>query len=51
MGAWITARYGRKVRLKIGDVEVEARSIEEVDQLLQRARAFKTAQTEANDEA
>jgi hypothetical protein len=25
-GAWVTARYGRKVRLKIGDMEAEGRT-------------------------
>jgi hypothetical protein len=39
-GAWVQARYGRKVRIKIGDVEAEARTIEEIEQLLKRAQAF-----------
>jgi hypothetical protein len=33
-GAWVTARYGRKVRLKIGDVEAEGRTAEEIEGLL-----------------
>jgi hypothetical protein len=41
LGAWLQARYGRKVRLKIGDVEAEARTVEEVDGLLRRAQAFR----------
>jgi hypothetical protein len=40
-GAWVQARYGRKVRIKIGDVEAEARTIEEIEQLLKRAQAFR----------
>lgn len=39
-GAWLQAHYGRKVRLKIGDIEAEGRSEKEVAALLQRAAAF-----------
>lgn len=38
VGAWLHARYGRKVRLKIGDIEAEAQSMAEVEQLLARAQ-------------
>ena len=34
---WFVARAGRKVRLKIGDVEAEAFNIEDVKQLLELA--------------
>jgi hypothetical protein len=37
-GAWVQARYGRKVRLKIGDTEAEGRSVEEIETLLQKAQ-------------
>jgi hypothetical protein len=37
IGAWLHARYGRKARLKIGDVEAEARTVEEVEKLLRVA--------------
>ncbi|WP_250530490.1 hypothetical protein [Caballeronia sp. ATUFL_F1_KS4A] len=50
-GAWISGRSGRKVRLKVGDIEVEARTVKEVDQLLLRAQASRAGQPEANDEA
>lgn len=40
-GAWVQARYGRKVRLKIGDVEAEGRTIEEIESLLKRAAEFR----------
>jgi hypothetical protein len=33
-GAWLRARYGRKVRVKLGDTEVEARTVEEVENAL-----------------
>lgn len=38
-GAWISGRSGRRVRLKLGDIEVEARTVEDVDRLLLRAQA------------
>lgn len=40
-GAWLQARYGRKIRIKIGDVEAEARTFEEIEQLLKRAQEFR----------
>jgi hypothetical protein len=40
LGAWLHARYGRKVRLKIGDIEAEAQTAEEVERLLARAQEF-----------
>lgn len=39
-GVWIQAKLGRKVRLKIGDIEAEGRSTEEIRELLERAKAF-----------
>ena len=38
IGAWVQAKYGRRVRVKMGDIEVEARTIEEVQDLLKRAQ-------------
>jgi hypothetical protein len=46
-GAWVQARYGRKVRLEIttaGDVKAEGRSVEEIEALLQKAKEFKESQ-------
>ena len=34
--AWLHGRYGRKVRLKVGDVEVEARTVNEIEKLLKQ---------------
>ncbi|ASW04438.1 hypothetical protein [Paraburkholderia aromaticivorans] len=48
VGAWIAGRSGRKVRLKVGDIEAEARTIEEVEQLLQRARTMQAGQNYQN---
>jgi hypothetical protein len=39
-GAWLHARYGRKVRLKIGNVEAEAQTVAEVEKLLEQAEKF-----------
>lgn len=36
-GAFLHARFGRKIRIKIGDIEAEASSIAEVEQLLEKA--------------
>jgi hypothetical protein len=41
--AWLRGRYGRKVRIKIGEVEAEARSVEEIDALLKRVVDFRDA--------
>ncbi len=38
---WFAGRAGRKARLKFGDVEAEARTSEEVEQLLKSAAAFR----------
>ena len=37
VGAWLHARYGRRVRLKVGDIEAEAQTLEEVEKLLTHA--------------
>lgn len=37
LGAWLQSKAGRKVRLKDGDLEVEARKVEEIRQLLDMA--------------
>lgn len=34
---WIKGRYGRKAKLKIGDVEAEAQTVEEVEKLIKLA--------------
>jgi hypothetical protein len=38
VGAWLHAKYGRKVRLKIGDIEAEAQTMQEVETLLNKAQ-------------
>jgi hypothetical protein len=49
-GAWLQGRAGRKLRLKVGEVEVEARTVDEIDELLKRAKALQADQGQ-NDEA
>jgi hypothetical protein len=49
--AWLQGRAGRKLRLKVGDVEVEARTVEEIEQLLQRAQALQASQGGPKNEA
>jgi hypothetical protein len=50
-GAWVQARYGRRVRLKIGDVEVEARTIEEIERLEAVVRSFRNHDLKNSDES
>lgn len=51
LGAWLQSRAGRKVHLRVGDIEVEARTVEEADQLLQRAQALQASQESAQGQA
>ena len=41
VGAWITARSGRKLRIKVGDIELEANSPAEIDHLVAKTIALK----------
>lgn len=41
VAAWFQARSGRKMRLKIGDIEIEANSKQEVGEFLKQAVAAK----------
>jgi hypothetical protein len=50
-GAWVQGRYGRKVRLKIGDVEAEGRTPEEIQALLQQAADFQNAAHRKKDKS
>lgn len=46
---WLAGRAGRKARLKFGDVEAEARTPEEVEQLLKSAADFQARVKEKDD--
>jgi hypothetical protein len=37
IGAWLHGRAGRRVRLKVGDIEAEAHSVSEIEELLKQA--------------
>lgn len=41
VGAWIQGRAGRKVRLKVGDIELEAHSPADIERLVAQALALK----------
>lgn len=47
--AWITARFGRKVRLKVGDLEAEARTTAEVERLMKIAAEAQANRPKAGD--
>ena len=48
-GAWVQAKLGRKVRLKIGEIEAEGRSVAEVEKLLAAAVRFQEEQDARED--
>lgn len=37
-GVWIKARYGRKLKLKVGNTLIEANSIQEIELLVEQAK-------------
>ena len=43
LGAWLHARYGRRVRLKIGDIEAGAQTTEEVESFSTKRTKFSNA--------
>ena len=49
LGAWLQSKAGRKVRLKDGDIEVEAGTVEEVEKLFDMA-AEQRAKREQKEE-
>ena len=42
--AWLTARAGRKLRLKFDGIEIEANNAQEVTDMLQQVREFRDRQ-------
>jgi hypothetical protein len=48
--AWVQARNGRKVRIRIGEIEAEARSISEIETLLKKAAEFQDRDRPSGDE-
>jgi len=49
--AWVNARPGRKVRLKIGDVEAEGQNADEIAKLLAQAKDFQSSDPAKTDDA
>jgi hypothetical protein len=45
----VKAHYGRKVRLKFSDITAEARTPEEIGELLKRVAEFKDRKRGGND--
>jgi hypothetical protein len=45
VAAWFKGRAGRKLRLKVGDIEVEATTMQELEQLLEQAIAQREHQS------
>lgn len=41
VGFWLQARLGRKVSLRIGEIEAQASTVEEVERLLAAAKVFR----------
>lgn len=50
LGAWLQSKAGRKVRLKDGDIEVEANTVEEVGKLLDMAAERRAKQERKEDQ-
>ena len=49
VGAWIQGRAGRKVRLKVGEIELEAYSRADMDVLVAKALELKKQLAEENE--
>lgn len=41
VGGWLAGRNGRKVRVKVGDIEAEANTMQQIEVLLERAQKLK----------
>ena len=48
LGAWLKARYGRKVRVKFDDNEIEAQTPEQVETLFARLEALRQSREAAS---
>jgi hypothetical protein len=46
LGAWLQARFGRKVRVEFDDIEIEAQTPEQVETLLARLEALRQSREE-----
>ena len=41
LGGWLAGRNGRKVKIKVGEIEAEANSVKQLDEVLKRVGAMK----------
>jgi hypothetical protein len=41
VGVWLAGRNGRKVKIKVGEIEAEANSVEQLDEVLERVGRIK----------
>ena len=41
LGGWFAGRNGRKVKIKVGEIEAEANSVKELDKVLARVESIK----------
>jgi hypothetical protein len=46
VAAWFQGRSGRKLRLKVGNIKIEAETMQELEQLLDQASAWRDQQSE-----
>ena len=51
LGAWLQARYGRKIRVNFDDVEIEAQTPEQAETLLARLEALRQSRKAAQARA
>ncbi|MEG2312589.1 hypothetical protein [Brevundimonas sp.] len=42
LATWIKAKYARKVRLKIGELELEAEKVEDIEKMIELAKDYKS---------
>ena len=47
LGTWLQARYGRKVRVKFDDIEIEAQTPEQLETLLARLEGLRQSRNAA----
>jgi hypothetical protein len=41
LGVWLAGRNGRKVKIKVGEIEVEANSLKQLDEVMERLGRIK----------
>jgi hypothetical protein len=41
LGGWLAGRNGRKVKIKVGEIEAEANTVKDLDQVLERVGKIK----------